>query len=223
MQAKHRTILIAVLTAALVLVVGIGYALAQATTETQTTTDQGQQVAPAEGTGPFWDGFGRGCFRRGHMIGGEVTQVENNTITLKTESGEEKAVKVNDQTSYVKKDGNGSLDDVKPGEKVAVVLAKNQEGTDELIAKVVLIGIPDNGAGKQRPIVGELSAIGSDGTLTIKTPEGDKQVKLPELTQGMRIGVITGPDGQVRGVLYNPPQHPQQPQPEPAPAAEQGA
>jgi hypothetical protein len=187
----------AVMAAMLALALGVGSAFAQ---------DQGQSQEQAGQGGP-----GRGQLRK-HMIAGEVVKVEDNTITVKTRrNDEEKAVKVDDQTRYRKDGKDASLDDVKAGEQVALLIgAKPAEGEDPT-AKAVIIGRPPaqgQGGADRKAVVGTLSAINGD-TLTIKTEQGDKQVKIPALTQGMRIAVVTGPDGSVRGVMYNPPEKPQ--------------
>lgn len=199
MRAGRKTGLIAALAAAAVLVVGVGYAMAQTTTSGQS----GQQAQKVRGgqAGP-----GRGK----HLLGGEVIKVEDSTITVKTLKGDEKSVKVDDQTKYRKPpNSTATLADVTVGEKVGIMLGKVTDGEDP-ITKTVIIGEPkgDKGADRPKPVVGEVTAVNGD-TVTIKTADGDKQVKLPAITTGMRLGVVSGADGAVRGVQYNPPQRPQ--------------
>ncbi|MHB9111980.1 MAG: hypothetical protein ACYC4D_05065 [Thermoleophilia bacterium] len=54
---------------------------------------------------------------------------------------------------------------------------------------------------------GEVVSI-ENGTITISTKDGDKQVKLPAITTGMRIAVVTAEDGTLHAVIYNPPELP---------------
>src|SRR3990167_3349145 len=144
-ESKHRWVLVAGLAVALVLLAGFGYAFAQEQPQAapQGQAQEGQFGPGGPGGGP---GGGRGMppGLRGKMMGGEVVKVEDNTITLKTRSGEEKSVKVDENTKYRKKDGDASLDDVKPGEKIGVRLAKVEEGS-EPTAKAVIIGEPPQG------------------------------------------------------------------------------
>lgn len=199
MKRKHGMVLVSALAMVLVLAAGIGYAFAQEPPQGQ---PQQGQLGPGGPGGPG----GRGGFmppgQRGRLLAGEVVKVEDNTITLKTRRGEEKAVKVDDKTRYRKKDGQASLEDVKPGEKVGVRLAKAEEGA-EPTAKLVLIRDPQGG--RPHPTVGEITRI-EDDTITINTAEGEKQVKIPALTQGMRVAVVTGEDGTAKVVIYNPPE-----------------
>ena len=212
MRKRQRFVIVAIGAVVMALVVGAGFALAE-----DQAQSQGQTQGRAAG-----DGFrGRGPLGR-HMLAGEVVMVEDNTITVKTlKGGEEKSVKVDDKTRY-RKDGNdASLADVTTGEKIGIVVGKKPEEGQDPTAKAVLIGKPDkNGAPGRpggrlggKPVLGTLSAINGD-TLTIKTADGDKQVKLPAMNPGMRIAVVTGADGSVQGIMYNPPERPQD---EPAP------
>lgn len=212
-ERKSRWVLVAGMAAAILLLAGIGYAFAQ---EQPQAAPQGEAQegrfgpgGPDGGSGGPGGGRGMPPGLRGKVMGGEVVKVEDNTITLKTRSGEEKSVKVDENTKYRKKDGDASLDDVKPGEKIGVRLAKAEEGS-EPTAKAVIIGEPPQGGGQNRPqpIVGEITQINGD-TVTIKTAEGDKQVKIPGLTQGMRVGVVADEDGTARVVMYDPPERPQ--------------
>lgn len=206
MTGRKRSILVVGAALALVLLFGIGYAVAQEA-----------PAAPPGENRP--DGPPPG--QQGRLMGGEVVKVENDVITIKTRRGEEKAVKVDDKTKYRTRDGEATLADVKAGEKAGIRLAQGQDG-EQLLAKQVLIGEPEGAGERPRPVVGEVVRIEGD-TVTISTPEGEKQVKLPQLTEGMRIGVITGEDGSVRSVLYNPPEPPAgQPAGEPAPPGENG-
>ncbi len=191
MKKSHKIALVAALSAVLVLAAGIGLAVAQ-------SGGQSQPGAQTQ-TGP--GGLGSHMARfRGHAIAGQVTKVDANSISLKTRSGQDKTVMVNTQTKYVKKGGNGSLGDVKAGGKVAILLDKNSSGNN-LTARAVLIGGP---AGARRPpLVGQITAINGN-KVTIHTASGDQQVTIPSLSPGMKIGVMTAPDGSVQGVVFNP-------------------
>lgn len=195
---KRRSTIIAAMTAALLaLVIGASYAAAQ----DQTQTTEGQTTQNSDGP------------RRGHLVGGEVVKVENGTITLKTiKDGTEKSFKVDDQTRYRKDGKDASLADVTTGEKIGVILGKKPEDGSDPTARAVMIGKPEAGAGPGKrlggePAVGTVKAINGD-TVTITTASGDKQVKLPVITQGMKLGVVTGADGTVHAVMYNPPDKP---------------
>lgn len=198
MKKSSKAMLMAAAAAAVALIVGTGVAMAQQAT---TTTEPAPALEAGAGPGP-------GLGRRGpgrHLMAGEVTKVEGNTITLKTLKGEEKSVNVDDATIYRKPpDGQASLADVKAGEKIAVRLGPVTEGA-ALLAKAVIIGEPP---ARGSAVVGDVVAVNGD-TLTIKTASGEeKQVQLPTITQGNRIGVMLGPDGAVKGVMYNPPARP---------------
>jgi hypothetical protein len=193
MKNKHRLLIVAALAAVLMLVVGIGLALAQSGgTSTQPAPGQTQ------GHGPGFRGRAKG-----RMIGGSVTRVENNTITLKAAAGGEKTVKVDDATRYVKPGGKATLADVKPGERVRILL-KQPASSGDLTARVVRIGKP---GARRKAMVGNITSINGN-TVTIHTANGDKQFTAPQLQQGERVGVMTGPDGSVSGIIYNPPHKP---------------
>ncbi len=211
MKKSHKVALVVSLAAVLVLAVGIGLAVAQSSGGQPQSGTQAQN-GPGGGFGAHGPRF------KGRMIAGQVTKVQNNTISLKTRSGQSKDVKVNDQTKYVKKGGNGSLSDVKPGVKVAILLDSNS-GSGNLTAKAVMIGAP---LGVRRPpLVGQITAINGN-KVTIHTANGDQQVTVPSLSPGMKIGVMTAPDGSVRGIMFNPPAKPAGTPPAPAPGR-QGA
>jgi hypothetical protein len=192
---KKRNILILGMLAA-VLALGLGAAVALAE-----SSDDGP-AAPAD----WRPGPGPGL--RHDLLGGEVVKVDGNAITIKKQSGEEKTVTVNDQTRYRKPpDGEASLADVKAGEKVGIRLDREAEG-DQLVARAVIVGEPpQDGVHRGRPMIGEVTAVDGD-TLTISTPDGDKQIKIPPVEVGSRVGVINAPDGTVRGMLFNVPDRP---------------
>ncbi len=197
MKVKHKIALVAALAAAMVLVVGIGYAVAQSGGSTTATTPGG-----AGQQGPRFINRGK----RGPMIAGQVVKVENNTITVKTRKNGDKSVNVDDQTKYLKAGGKATLADVKPGETVGILL-KRPVDKNNLTAGVVVIGRP---GGRGQRVVGQVTAVNGD-TVTVHTASGDKQVKIPPITNGERIGVAMGPNGQVRGIMYNLPAKPSKP------------
>jgi len=200
-------IMAAAIAAMLALATGVSSAFAQ---------DDGQSL-----NSPPPEAGMRGRMGR-HLMAGEVVKIEDMTITIKTiRTGEEKAVKVDDQTKYRKDGKDASLADVTTGENVAFLLGpKPDEGTDP-VARAVLIGKPDK---ERLPVIGTISSINGNA-LTIKTDQGDQQVTLPTLTQGERIAVVKAADGSIRGVMYNPPekapgdQNGEDPVPEDQPAA----
>lgn len=192
----------------LALAAGIGHALAQESGDDQSTTTTpaaGAQTVAADCNGPGGPGPGPGRGMRHAGLAGEVVKVEGSVITVKTLKGEEKAVTVNDQTTYNKQGATATLADVTAGEKVGIRLEKPASEGGELIAKAVMIGDPR--ANHQR-IAGTVTAVNGD-TVTIKTDSGEeKQIKVPAITPGMRLGAGVKDDGSVRGLMYDPPQPP---------------
>lgn len=193
---KSRMLLVGITAALLALAMGAGYASAQ---------DQEQgQAASGEFQGPGPKGR--------HLAAGEVVRIEEGTITIKTlRDGEEKTFKVDDKTRYRKDGADATIEDVKVGEKVGVAIGPPPEEGQDPVAIAVIIGKPGNSDGPPgggKPVVGNVTAVNGN-TLTISTAEGDKQVTLPTITNGMRIAVVTAEDGTVHAVLYNPPERPQ--------------
>lgn len=195
---KSRMLLVGITAAFLALAIGAGYASAQ---------DQEQgQAASGEFQGPGQKGR--------HLAAGEVVRIEEGTITIKTlRDGEEKTFKVDDQTRYRKDGADATIEDVKVGEKIGVAIGPLPEEGQDPVAVAVIIGKPGNGDGQPgrpggKPVVGNVTAVNGN-TLTISTAEGDKQVTLPTITNGMRIAVVTAEDGTVHAVMYNPPERPQ--------------
>ncbi|MHB8793697.1 MAG: hypothetical protein ACYC6O_10230 [Thermoleophilia bacterium] len=198
---KSRMLLVGITAAFLALAMGAGYASAQ-------DQDQEQgQAASGEFQGPGQKGR--------HLAAGEVVRIEEGTITIKTlRDGEEKTFKVDDETRYRKDGADATIEDVKVGEKVGVAIGPLPDEGQDPVAIAVIIGKPGNGDGPPggrpggKPVVGNVTAVNGN-TLTISTAEGDKQVTLPTITNGMRIGVVTAEDGTVHAVMYNPPERPQ--------------
>lgn len=192
MKNKHRLLLTGLLAAVLALAVGIGLALAQSGGSTQPGPRPGFRGRVKDAT-----------------VAGVVTQVKDNTITVKTAARGDKSVKVDNKTVYVKQGGKAALADVTPGERVRIKLVQ-PAGSGDTTAKVVMIGKFGkfrHKHGKRKGVAGNITTINGN-SVTIHTAGGDKQFTLPQLTQGERIGVITRPDGSVAGVMYNQPQKP---------------
>lgn len=205
---KSRMLIVGITAAFLALAMGAGFASAQDQEQGQAATGEFQRPGPG----------GR------HLAGGEVVKIEDGTITIKTlRNGEEKSFKVDDQTRYRKDGADATLEDVKVGEMIGVALGELPEEGEDPVAKAVLIGkpgnVPEGGRRGGTPVVGTVSSLNGD-TLTITTEDGEKQVKLPAITNGMRIAVVTGEDGAVHAVIYNPPERPEG---EPAPGDAAGA
>jgi len=209
---KSRMFLVGITAAVLAMVIGAGYASAQDQVADK-PLEQGQAV-----TGDFQGRDHRG----GHLAAGEVVSVENGTITIKTlKDGEERSFSVDDETRYRKEGSDATIDDVTVGEKIGIALGEKPEEGQNPVARAVIIGKPGDGEGGPdggprggregaKPTVGTVTAVDGN-TLTINTAEGDQQVELPAITNGMRIGVMTDADGTVHAVMYNPPERPERP------------
>jgi len=75
--------------------------------------------APPDGQGPqAGQGMGRG--HRGPGVGGTITAISGNTITIKTMDGNTAQVNVTDQTRFRKDRQEAKLADLKVGENVMV-------------------------------------------------------------------------------------------------------
>lgn len=213
MKRSRKALLLGSLAVLAALAIGTGVAMAQQGEAPSGATDD---AVFRPGMGPMGpDGPGRGR----HLMGGEVIKVEGNTITIKTLKGEEKAVKVDDNTKYRKPpDGAATLADVKAGEKVGVLLDRSSTA-DNLLARAVMIGEPP---ARGSAVIGEITKV--DGNkVTIKAADGsEKEVELPAISQGNRLGVMLGPDGAVRGVMYDPPERPADAPDDGAPAPDPG-
>lgn len=198
MKQKHKYLTVALAAAALTLAVSAGLALAQG----DAATAEGAAFAGPRGHGPGGPGE-----LRDRMVGGEVVSVSDAAITLKTvRSGEELTVTINGDTAYRSKDGEAALSDVVPGEHAGIRLTEARAEGVEPVAETVLIGAPDR-PDRPHPSVGEVTAV--DGNqVTIKTADGEQQFDLPEITTGMRLGVAADDDGNVKAVIYDPPERP---------------
>lgn len=73
-----------------------------------------------------------GLTRNGNQIGrpvnGEISSVENNTMTIKTDDGSSKIIIYSDSTK-VNKTSEGLKDDLKVGEQIMVIGSEGSDGT----------------------------------------------------------------------------------------------
>ena len=69
-----------------------------------------------------------GATQGGQPVNGEITNIEDNNITVKTQDGSSKIVIYSDSTK-VNKTSEGSKDDLKVGEKVMVIGTVGSDGT----------------------------------------------------------------------------------------------
>lgn len=202
MKRSHKTILALALVLTVALAVGTGLAMAQ--TDDSTTGDSGSAQG-AWGPGDCESGGlgGPGHFGRpGLMVGGDVVSVEGDIINLSTPSGSEKQVQVDANTSYRKDGAEASLSDVVAGERIGVALTEQPEEGETPLAKTVIIGAPDR-PHMQRS-VGDVTAVDGNN-VTINTADGERQFTLPQIQVGSRLGVAEDGDGNVKGLMYDPP------------------
>ena len=140
-----------------------------------------QDATPAGG--PPGQGAGRGMGQY-HGVGGEITAINGDTLTLQTFRGETTTVKVTSATQIRKEGANAKLSDFKVGDRIMV--AGEQDSKGVWVAQVLgqRNGQRGAGMGGQRPapedngktyIAGTVVSI--DGTrLTVKKPDGAEQV-----------------------------------------------
>jgi hypothetical protein len=210
MKRSHQTVLALVLMLALALAVGGGMALAQSSdTGTSAAADdgaiQGDAQCPAD-CGPGGPGGPGHMGRPRLMAGGEVVSVEGDIITLNTLRGDQKQIQVNDDTVYRKDGADATLADVVAGEKIGVALTEKPAEGETPVAKAVMIGLPDRQQ-HPHPTIGEVASVDGNN-ITLNTDDGEKQFTLPEIQTGSRIGVATDADGNIRGLIYDPPEKP---------------
>ncbi len=215
MKKSHKTIVALALSLAVVLALGVGLASAQAPDEAAPPAE-GECTAGGGGHGGPGGPGGRGIGGGGLMVGGEVVSVDGDTITLTTPRGEEQRVKVTEETVYRKKDGDASLVDVVPGERIGVKLTAVPEEGKDAVAETVMIGEP--GGMRHRPTVGEVTAVDGNN-VTIATEDGEQTFTLPSVETGQRLGIAADEDGNVRALMYDPPERPAPPAGDAAPAA----
>lgn len=205
MKKGHKTIIVLALSLVAVLALGVGLASAQSQDEEATPDD----AALADGEGPMGPGGPGGMHGprpdRELMRGGEVVSVDGDTITINNPRDEQIAIKVNDETVYLNQDGDASLADVVPGEFIGVKLVAVPEEGQDAMAEAVHIGKPDRL--RHRPTVGEVTAVDGNN-VTISNDDGEQQFTLPSIEVGQRLGVGADEDGNVKGVIYDPPERP---------------
>jgi Ni/Co efflux regulator RcnB len=200
-----------------VLVLSCAFAMAQNAPDSSSNPQSApQQTAPSTtGNQPAQgQGFGQG--RRGMGVGGTVTAINGNTLTIKQQDGTTAQVQVSDNTRYRKDRQEAKLADFKVGDMV-MVRGEQKDGVWQaaMLAARPTGGMAGGGAnfregmGKQF-IVGEVKAI--NGTqLTILRPDGVSQdITVDESTSFRKDGQdITLPDVKVgdhvfgRGELKN--------------------
>ena len=128
--------------------------------------------APQTGQGP--GGMGRG--HRGPGIGGTITAINGNSITIKTMDGNTAEVNVTDQTRFRKDRQEAKLSDLKVGDMI-MVYGQQSNG----VWQAEMVGVPPAGFGGnmreglgKRFIAGEIKSI--NGTqLEIARPDGVTQ------------------------------------------------
>jgi hypothetical protein len=134
-------------------------------------------LPPEQPQGQQGGQWGRGGGRRGPGVGGTITAISGNTITVKTMDGNSTTVNVTDQTRFRKERQDAKLTDLKVGDNIVVRGQKGSDGTvqAEMVA-VPPAGMQNNfreGMGKNF-IMGEIKSI--NGTqIEIARPDGQTQ------------------------------------------------
>lgn len=207
MKGRKKLAVTATMLLAVVMAIGAGMAVAQSPESEAPAVEGANQFGPGGHMGPGGPGghMRPGEGHRGAMAGGEVVSVDGETITLNTLRGEETTVKVNGDTIYRNSDGDASLTAVVAGEKIGVVLTEKPAEGEDAVAKVVMIGAPDRM--QHKPAVGEVTAVDGNN-VTINTPDGEQQFTIPAIEVGSRLGVAADEDGNVKGLMYDPPERP---------------
>lgn len=208
MKQGNKYLVVALAAAVLTLMVSAGLALAQDNAATDDTAALfGESAGPGAGGRGGPGGPGERGGMRDQMVGGEVVSVSDTAITLTMiRSGEEVTVTINGDTGYRSKDGEAALADVVPGEHVGIRLTEPRADGVELVAETVMIGAPNRGD-RPHPSVGEVTAVDGNA-VTINTADGEQEYNLPEISAGMRLGVAADEDGNVKAVIYDPPERP---------------
>lgn len=202
MKQRNRYLMVALAAALVTLAVSAGFALAQ---DDAAPADENAAWGPRGGHGP--GDFAERGEMRDLMVGGEVVSVSDTGITLKTiRSGEEVTVAINGDTVYRSRDGEAALSDVVPGEHVGIRLTEPKAEGVEMVAEAVMIDPPHRG-GRHHPVIGEVTAVDGD-KVTLNTADGEKQFTIPGISEGMTLGVAADEDGNVKGVMYDPPPRP---------------
>ncbi len=141
-----------------------------------------QDSPPAGGPPPQGSGRGMGQF---HGVGGEITAINGDTVTLQSFRGETATVRVTSSTQIRKDGAAAQLSDFKVGDRIMVAGEQGKDGV--WVAQVLGQRTGQRGPGMgggQRPapqvngktyIAGTVTRI--DGTrLTVKKPDGVEQV-----------------------------------------------
>jgi hypothetical protein len=204
MNEKKKYFIVALAAAVLTLMVSAGLALAQDETA---TVEDADAIGARDGHGP--GGFAEKGENRDQMVGGEVVSVSDTAITLTTKaSDEEVAVTINGDTAYFSKEkaDEAALADVVPGEHVGIWLTEARAEGVEMVAGKVMIGAPHRGD-KPHADIGAVTAIDGNN-VTISTADGEKQFTIPTIEAGMELGVAADEEGNVKAVIYDPPEKP---------------
>ena len=150
---------------------------AMAWAQTEPTASQDQQPSNQQQQGQW---RGRGPGRNFQGIGGTITAIEGDTLTLKTMDGKQATVKVTSNTRFRRDRQESKLSDFKVGDMIMVRGESNGENawTAQVIASNQNMGrgmmMMREEMGKKF-IAGEVAKI--DGTsLTINRPDGQTQV-----------------------------------------------
>ncbi|MCB0213447.1 MAG: hypothetical protein KDJ52_29155, partial [Anaerolineae bacterium] len=127
------------------------------------------------GEGPG-HGPGGGGPRGGMMGGGEVTAVDDDSLTVENLNGEEITVNVSDDTviHIVETGEEGSLDDIDVGDNVRVRGPRNEDG-DEIDAMDIAV-MPDGDH-----VMGRVTAV-DDDTITVENPDGTITINVSDDT-----------------------------------------
>lgn len=80
---------------------------------------------------------GNGAFQGGRPVSGEITSLDEETMTVKTEDGSSKIIIYSDSTQ-VNKTSEASKSDLQVGEEVTVIGSESSEGT--ITAQSISIG-----------------------------------------------------------------------------------
>ena len=133
-------------------------------------------AAPGDEAGMRGRGPGGGGPRGGMMGGGEVTAVDDDSLTVENLNGEAITVNVSDETiiRIVETGEEGDLDDIDVGDNVRVRGPRNEDG-DEIDAMDIAV-MPD---GDQ--VRGHVTAV-DDDTITVENPDGTITINVSDDT-----------------------------------------
>ena len=154
---QYKLIIGALLIAVVSFFAGTKYQLSKSAGSTQTagknsikqnqlTNSQSQKSGSQ--TTPTQGGMPQGGQQGGGMVSGEITAIDDQSITIKSSDGSTKIVIIADSTSY-KKSIDASSGDLSVGENVNVVGSSNSDGS--ITAKNVVLGVVAEPIGQGRP------------------------------------------------------------------------